>query len=95
MLTTHLNTWKTLCEHSGSLGAYGNGEKYEGGRVLFIGPEKKRTSDQGAYVWWFLSSGSMVASYVKVLSKGYLKSSVHSVIPRTTGGPPVRLHYKQ
>jgi hypothetical protein len=65
--------------------------------VLFIGPEKQRTSGQRAYVRWFLPSGSMAASYVQVLSKGYSKSSVHSVVPcispvqfakRMSGCPP-------
>jgi hypothetical protein len=46
---TH-KAWNTLQKHSGSLGAYGNCEKHEGSRVLFIGPEKQRTSGQGAYV---------------------------------------------
>jgi hypothetical protein len=41
-----------------------NGERYEGGRVLFIGPEKQRTSGQGAYVCWLLRNGSKAALYV-------------------------------
>jgi hypothetical protein len=103
-MLTH-NTWKTLWEHSGSLWAYGNGEKYEGGRVLFIGPEKQRTSGQGAYVWWFLPSGSMAVSYVQVLSRGYSKSSIRLVVPCTSAStvcrayirwsPHIRLHYRQ
>jgi hypothetical protein len=78
------NTLKTLGKHSGSLGAYENVEKYKGGRMLFIGPEKQRTSSQGAYIRWFLPSGSMVASYVQVLSRGYSKSSVRPVVPHTS-----------
>jgi hypothetical protein len=46
--------------------------------VLFIGPEKQRMSGQGAYVRWFLSNGSMAASYVQLLSKGY--SKIHPVV---------------
>jgi hypothetical protein len=60
---TH-KAWKTLWKHFDSLGAYVNGEKYEGGRVLFISPEKQRTSSQGTYVQWFLPNGPKVASYI-------------------------------
>jgi hypothetical protein len=52
--------------------------------VLFIGPEKQWTSGQGVYVLWFLPSGSIAASYVQVLSRGYSKSSVRPVVPHTS-----------
>jgi hypothetical protein len=51
------------------------------GRVVFIDPEKQRTSGQGAYVQWFLPSGLMVTSYIQVLIKGYSKSSICLVVP--------------
>ena len=55
-----------------------------------------------AYVRWFLYSGSKGVSYVQVLPKGYSKSSVRLVVPRTSActvcrayirwSPPARPH---
>jgi hypothetical protein len=41
--------------------------------VLFIGPEKQRTSDQGAYVWWFLPSGSKAVRMSRYYPEGIQK----------------------
>jgi hypothetical protein len=80
--TPHTHAYKTLTtlgKHSGSLGAYENGKKYKGGRVLFIGLENQRTSGQGTYVRWFFPSGSKAVSYIHILSRWYSKSSIRLI----------------
>jgi hypothetical protein len=82
---SHSHTLKTLGKHSrntpAAWGAYGNCAKHEGGMGLFIGQKEQRTSGQEADIQWFLPSGSIATSYVQVLSRGYLKSSVRLVVP--------------
>jgi hypothetical protein len=60
--------------------------------VLFLGLEKQRAFGQGVYVWWFLLSGSMVDLYVQVLSRGYSKSSIRPVVPRTSACTVCRVY---
>jgi hypothetical protein len=85
--------WK----HSGSLGAFWNCEKYEGGRALFIGPESSGRPAKG-----HTSSGSCpMVQWLPYTSRYYLEgiqkvayvrwSRVHPsvrFVERTSDGPP-------
>jgi hypothetical protein len=52
---------------------------------LFIEKIHHQLPDRAAYVRWSVHVGPKSVSYVQVLPKGYTKSSVRPVVPRTSG----------
>ena len=56
------------------------GVKWRGGEGVFIGDKRSLHLVLGAYVRELFTNGPKAALYVLVLSKGYSKSSVHTVL---------------
>ena len=100
-LRTHSQHLETLWEHFGSLGVSRKWCKTWKDRVVFIGPEKQRTSSQGVYIRHLYTAVQRLLRTCRYYPEGIPKSSVRPVLwcmssvrfaECTSSGPPLHVY---